>query len=128
MDSHDADPALLAVIPERDVPAQRQRQVVLAGLVALRQVRVRVVLAVEAARWRDLAVEGQAHSRRKLDGSTVHHGQHAGKARADGAYMGVRLGPGVLSAAAAEHFAARLQLRVNLQPYYRLVTHLVLVS
>ena len=82
------------------------RPVVLRDLVALGQVRVEVVLAGEGAGFGHVAVHGQGHADRVLDGAAVQDGQDAGHAEADGADAGVWL-------AAEGHRASTEDLRVG---------------
>ena len=114
MRAHDPD-ALLAVRRrhhERAAPAERR--LVLADLVALRQVGVEVVLAREDRVLGDLAAEREAELDRELDRARVRHRQRARMREADGARVRV-LGGAVLELAAAEHLRARLQVRVDLE-------------
>ena len=110
----DADLAV-AVRPGHDeAPARGERDVVLGDLVALRQVGIPVVLAVEERPLGDLAAEREAEPHRPLDRLAVRHRQHAGVREADRAGARVLvLAPDVL--AAAEHLRPRLQLDVDLE-------------
>ena len=72
----DVEPAVLA-----------EGQVVLRDLVALHQVGVGVVLAVELGERRDGAIEGEARQKGLIDGLGVDHGQGAGHTQADRAYV-----------------------------------------
>ena len=78
-----------------DEPARRgQRQLVLADLVALGQVRVEVVLAVPAGDSRDGGADGEARRQHVADGLPVDDRQRARQPQADraGARVGRRLG------------------------------------
>ena len=89
----DADPLgrkLALGIADLQPAVVAQRQVVLAGLVALGQVGIVVVLAVPLGEAGDLAVQGQGRLDRKLDRAAVHHRQRARHADAHGA--GLRIG------------------------------------
>src|ERR1019366_1161127 len=111
MDPHVAEPATAA-----------QRHVVLRDLVALRQVRVEVVLAVEQRALGDLAAERQPDHQPVVDRTLVDHRQGPRQAEADRAGVDV----GLISErelATAEHLRARSQLDVDLQPDHRLVCH-----
>ena len=76
-------------------PSTAERQVVLRDLVALRQVGVEVVLAVELGEGGDLAVQRQAGQDARLDRRPVDHRQRAGESAADGADLRVRRRVGV---------------------------------
>ena len=113
MGADDADLAV-AVRPGHDeAPARAERDVVLGDLVALREVGIPVVLAVEE-RAVDLAAEREAEC------ATVHStargfgtGSAPGCARQTGGARVLVLAPDVL--AAAEHLRPRLQLDVDLE-------------
>src|SRR5690606_1569591 len=70
-----------------------QRVVELADLVALRQVGVEVVLAVEPAPLVDLRLDRHAGAHRLADALAVRHRQHPRHRRVDQANLAVRLGP-----------------------------------
>ena len=112
--------------PDRDLALGRlerqpamggERQVVLADLVALRQVRVEVVLAIPAGRRpasrrrsRRPVARTCSTARRLIDR------QRARQAEADRADVAVRRRAGVVVRAAAEHLRGGLQLAVDLDP------------
>ena len=89
-------------------------QVVLADLVALGQVRIHVVLAVELGVPRDLAVESQGGLEACLDGGAVRHRQNTGQAQAHLAHVCVRRCVQRSHPAAAKHLGQRLRLDVHL--------------
>ena len=133
MDAHEADffvgrgDGLLGVLRVRQIvqrhgPAEAQRQVVLRNLVVLGHVRVEVVLAVELALRRDLAVEHQAGEGGQFEGMRVHHRQSARQAEAGRAGVGVGA-RAELDGAPAEHLGAGLELDVDLQADGRQVFH-----
>ena len=95
-------------------PARRERQVVLADLVALGQVRVEVVLAVPAGRLRRRRLDGEPGRQDVLDGPAVDDRQRARQPEADRADVGVRGGAVVGRRAAAEHLGDGPQLAVHL--------------
>ena len=64
----------------------------LADLIALRQVGIEVVLAVEPRPRIDLGVQAQARLHRLLDAVSVDHRQHARKGRVHQAHLLVRSG------------------------------------
>jgi hypothetical protein len=113
-DARDPDALADAVHLDLQPAVAGERQVVLRYLVALHQVGVGVVLAVELGVLRDLAVEGQRGHDGVLDGLLVDGGQDTGHAQADGTDVGVGGGGGVVGAAATEHLAAGGELRVHL--------------
>ncbi len=98
----------------RHGPADRQRPVVLRNLIALRQVRVEVVLASEAGNRRHGAPESQRRHRRQVDRSRVRRGQRAGQTEARRARVRVRR-RAEARGAGAEHLACRRELRVHLE-------------
>ena len=67
------------------------RRLVLADLVALRQIRIEIVLAVEHRAQVDLCVEPEAGAHGLADAFLVDDGQHAGHRRIDQRDMAVRL-------------------------------------
>ncbi len=75
-----------------DLPLPDDRALVLADLVALRQIRIEVVLAVEDRAVVDLRVEAEPGAHRLADAFGVDHRQHARHGGVDEADMGVRLG------------------------------------
>src|SRR5262249_2870856 len=96
-----------------------ERLVVLADLVALRQVRIEVVLPRPDADRVDAALERPAHPHRELHHLLVQDAQHAGHAQAD--LAGVRVGwRAELGGAAAEDLAPGQELGVHLEPDDRL--------
>ena len=96
MDALDADRlgAALVLLVEQDLDfaLADQRMVELADLIALRQIGVEIILAVEAAPAVDLRVERHAGAHRLADALPVRHRQHAGHRRVDQADLGVGLG------------------------------------
>ena len=101
-------------------PLARERDVVLADLVALRVVGIEVVLAVEDRARRDLAAERQRDLQRVADRLLVGHRQRPGMGEADRAGVDVRLvAEGEL--AAAEHLRPGRELDVDLEPDHGLV-------
>src|SRR5207302_11515380 len=92
------------------------REVVLADLVALGEVGVEVVLAVELGELLDLAVERHGRGQEQLDRPAVDDRQAARQPEADGAGVGVRGLAEVVGAAAAEHLGPRRQLDMDLHP------------
>src|SRR5579875_181142 len=107
------DPHPLQLAP----PAQRQ--VVLGDLVALRQVGIEVVLAVEDRPLRQLAAKGGPDHQRVPQRLLVDHRQGAGQPQADGADVGVR-GIAEGDPTAAEELGPGGELDVDLQADHRL--------
>ena len=60
------------------------------NLVALGKIRIEIVFAGEARMLVDGAVKGESGAHGELDGALVEDGKRAGKAKADGANVGVR--------------------------------------
>ncbi len=110
VDAPDAD----APAVELEMTVDAHREVVLADLVALRQVGIHVVLAIELRVTRNLTPERDRGLEAGLDRRLVDHGQHPRKAQADLADVGVRRVAEPADGAAAEHLAARGRLHVHL--------------
>ncbi len=94
--------------------AAAQRDVVLGDLVALGEVGIEVVLAVEDRPRGDLAVERQTHHQPVVDRLRVDGRQRARKPEADRARARVGL-LAEAQLAAAEHLRVRVELDVDLQ-------------
>ena len=77
----DADLERLAVGAHLDLALADDRALVLRDLVALRQVRIEVVLAVEHRGQVDARLEAEAGAHRLIDAGLVDHRQHAGHGR-----------------------------------------------
>ena len=90
------------------------RQLVLADLVALREVGIEVVLAGEDRARADLRADGEAEADRAFDGAAVQHRQHAGQREVDDAGLRVRRGA-ERRGGGREDLRARRQLRVRLE-------------
>ena len=75
-----------------DLALADERVVELADLIALRQIGVEVILAVEARPGVDLRLERHAGAHRLADALAVRHRQHARHRRVDQADLGVGLG------------------------------------
>ena len=121
VDALDADACCVAVELDIEVAVEGDGVLVLGDLVALHEVGVGVVLAVEAGGVGDGAVEGQAGGDGVLDGTAVDDGEDAGHAQADGADVGVGRRALVARAARAEHLALGEELDVDFQPYDGLI-------
>ena len=85
----DADVHRLAVDVDLDLALADDRLLVLADLIALRQIRIEVVLAVEHAAQVDRGLEAEARAHRLRDAFLVDHRQHAGHRRVDQRDVGV---------------------------------------
>src|SRR5690606_25587728 len=81
----------VAAVAERHPAAETEGRVELADLVALREVRVEVVLAVEAAQGLHTPLEREGGTHRLHDRARVEHRQHAGQPGVDHGDAGVRL-------------------------------------
>jgi hypothetical protein len=99
---------------EGQMAERGQRQVVLADLVALRQVRVEVVLAVPAGRRRHGRADRQPGGQHVLHGAPIDDGQRARQGEADRADVRVRRRSVIGRRTAAEHLGVRAQLAVDL--------------
>jgi hypothetical protein len=98
------------------------RQVHLADLVALGQVRVEVVLAREHVALADFGVDRQAEHARHAHRFLVQHRQYAGHAQVDQAGLGVRLGTEG-GGAAGENLRLGGELGMNFQPDHNFPLH-----
>ena len=98
---------------ELDAAALDDRRLVLADLVALRQVGVEVVLAREDRHRRDRRADRQAEADRPLDGAAIGDRQRAGQGEIDRRRLRVRRGA-ERGRRAAEDLRAGRQLRVGL--------------
>src|SRR4029077_18231631 len=95
-------------------------QFVLRDLVALGQVRIKIIFAREARVLVHSAVDGQSGAHGHFNGALVENGQRAGKTEADGADVGVRR-IAETRGAAAENFRFGEELDVDFQADDRLV-------
>ena len=112
----DADTLLVAlVVGNEEFAVFDDGQLVLANLVALRQVRVEVVLACENRSWRNRRVDRQAKLAGHAHDLPVEHRQDPRVAEIDEAGLGVRLGT-VGRGCAGKDFALRRELGMDLQP------------
>ena len=96
-------------------PAAAQRDVVLRDLVALRQVRIEVVLSVELRALGDVAPQRQTDHQPVVDGLGVDDRQAPRQTEAARTGVDVRL-VAERQLAAAEHLRAGLELDVDLEP------------
>ena len=111
----DADRLRLPVVPFDLHPAVfRQRKLVLADLITLREVRIHVVLPGEDRILCDLAVQGKAGQNGLFDRFPVDDRQSPRQRHTHRANMGVRLGTEDICIARAEHFRFGEQLGMNL--------------
>ena len=101
---HDLQPALLD-----------HRQLVLTDLIALRQIRIEVILAREHRTARHLGADAQAELDRHAHGVGVQHRQHAGIRQIHQVGLGIRR-RAVGRRRPREYFRFRRELRVDLQP------------
>src|ERR1700716_1729111 len=93
----------------------RQRKVVLRNLIALGEVGIEVVLAVELAELGNLAAQRQGGANRELDAPTVDNRERPREGQADRAGVAVGLAVEVGGGAGAKHLAPRQQLGVDLE-------------
>jgi hypothetical protein len=95
--------------------AAHHRLLVLADLVALGQVRIKVVFTGEDRPFGDLGLDGLAETHREADRLGVEDGQHARQTQVDGA--GLAVGGGAKGRGrAGENLGLGGELGVNLQP------------
>src|SRR5690606_37868328 len=113
VDALEVDGLRAAVDLDLEFAAEAEGLVELGDLVALHQVRIGVVLAVELRVARNLAAEREASHQRVGHGLLVDDGEHARHAEADRTDVGVGGGIEVLAVAAAEHLRFRLELDVH---------------
>jgi hypothetical protein len=114
VDAFDADHARRAVAHlDQHFALAHDGVVELADLVALRQVGVEVVLAVEGGVQVDLCLQAQPRATGLFHAEFVDDGQHAGHARVDEGHVGIGLGP-ELRGGAGEELGARRDLCVHL--------------
>jgi hypothetical protein len=113
--ANDPNGSIALALGHRERAARAQRNVVLGDLVALREVGIEVVLAVEERVLGDLAPQREPEFDRRFDRGTVRHRQRTRMREADGTGVGVRLAS-PSRRTRAEHLRSRLQLHVDLEP------------
>jgi hypothetical protein len=114
--------ALLRLHDEGQRAALHDRDLVLADLVALGEVRVEVVLAREDAARRDGRADREAELDRARDGAAVEHGQGARQREIDHARLRVGFGA-KRRRRAREDLARRRELRMRFQPDHHFPLH-----
>ena len=107
--------ALTAGEFDRDLALAHDRRLVLADLISLRQIRIKVVLAVEHRAQIDLRIEAEPGAHRLPDAFLVDDGQHARHRRIDQRNMRVRLAA-EFGRGARKQFRVRGNLGVDLEP------------
>ncbi len=107
---------------EGEPAARGQRQLVLADLVALGEVRIEVVLAIPARRRGCRCLDRRPGRQDVLDGPLVDDRQRSGQPETDRTGPRVRRSAVVVGRAAAEHLGRRLELAMNLDADDRLVS------
>jgi hypothetical protein len=122
VDAADADVLDAAFGDDLERAVDRQRPIELADLVALGEIGVEVVLAIELGQRRDLAAHRGGERERHEHRVAVRDGQRAGHAEADRAAQGVRR-CAVPHRTAAEHLALGAELEVDLHADERLGVH-----
>mmetsp|Transcript_6545 Transcript_6545/g.11293 ORF Transcript_6545/g.11293 Transcript_6545/m.11293 type:complete len:246 (+) Transcript_6545:1091-1828(+) len=95
------------------------RVVKLTDLIALRQVRVEVVLPIEGRGEVDLCLQAQARTHRLCHAGLVDDGQHTGHACVHEGHVGVRLGA-EFGRGTREQLGVGGDLRMNLHPDHKL--------
>ena len=121
VDAGDADALGTGIGLDVQPAMLREGQVVLRNLVALHQVGVVVVLAVELGVFRYVAIQREGRPHGEFDRLLVDDRQRAGQTEAHRADQGVGRCVGVLRVARTEHLAGGKQLRVDFQANHHLV-------
>ena len=114
MQALDADLHRLAVDVDLDLALADDRAACTGDLIALRQIGIEVVLAVEDALQVDLRLEAEAGAHRLRDAFRVDHRQHAGHRRVDQRDVAVGLGA-ECRRSAGEQLGVRGDLGMHLQ-------------
>src|SRR5207248_6102351 len=127
MRARQADALLALARDDRDLAARDDRDLILRDLIALRQIRIEVVLASENASTVDRSADGEAESDRPLDGTLVQYGKNAGQRNVDRGRVRVRRGA-ERSRCAGKDFRRRGKLRVRFQSDDDLPAHDVLIN
>ena len=116
VEAFDADrDRLFAVGLHFDFALADDRVFVLADLVALRQIRIEIVLPVEPAPAMDFSVQAQPSADRLLDAELIDHRQHARHRRIDQRHMRIRR-TAIGGAGAGKELRVRAHLRVHFEP------------
>ena len=118
----DADPSGLTVDRDIEVAVMTDRDVELGDLIALGEVCVEVVLAVEDRTLRHLAIDGKADRHDPLDGLSIRNRECPRQTKTDRACVGVGLRP-KLHGAATEHLRSGGELDMHLDPDHGLPGH-----
>ena len=114
MEPLDADPDRAVGHVDHDLALADHRRLVLADLVALRQVRIEIILAVEHRAQIDPRGEAEPGAHRLGDAFPVDHRQHARHRRIDQRHL--RIGRGAeRGGGAGEQLRRRVHLGVDLQ-------------
>src|SRR5207237_1674075 len=120
MDALDADrPGRAALQIDLDFALADDRVVELADLIALRQIRVEVILPVEPRPGIDLRIQRHAGAYRLPEALLVRHGEHARKGGVDERDLRVRLRP-EFGGGAGEELGVAGDLGMDLQPDHHL--------
>jgi len=115
VDALEADEAGALGGLDLEAAVEAEGHVVLGDLVALGEVRVGVVLAVELGVLGDGAAQGEAGEDGVADGLLVDDGEGAGEAEGDGVDEGVGLFVEVVAGAVREHLGAGAELAVDFE-------------
>ena len=116
---HSGDSAApgLAFDVELEATVTAEWQIVLRNLIALGQIGVEVVLAIELRELGDLAVQRECGTDGRLDRPPVDHWQGPRQPEADGARVRVGRRYEIVGRAPAEHLALRQHLGMDLEPH-----------
>jgi hypothetical protein len=119
MQTLDADLDPLAIDVEQHLALAHDRVLELADLVALRQVRVEIVLSVEHRALVDLGLEPQARADGLANAFLVDHRQHAGHGRIHEAHIGIgRIAEGRRRAGKQLAFAGHLRVHFHADDHF----------
>ena len=118
--ARNSDPFVHTIHRNIDVTMLGQRLIILRDLISLGQIRIEVVLAREARRGPDPAIQRQRRFDRQVHGLAAQHGQRSGQAQANWTNVRVRL-RAEAGGAATKDLRRGSQLDVHLQADHRLV-------
>ena len=115
-DINATDRAALFVVGDLQPAMFAERQIELADLIGLGQVRIVILLAIPFGEVRDVTVQRQGRSQRQVEGIAIHDRQSARQSQTDRAGLSIGVVRVEFVCAAAEEFGLRFQLGVNFQP------------
>src|SRR5947209_2740702 len=121
VDTRYADALFATVDRNSERAVLGQRLIVLGDLVALRQIRIEIVLARESRYRIDAATQGEAGADRHLKGSPVQDRKSARQSETDRANVSIRR-RAIIRGASAKNLSPGPQLNVHFQANHRFVT------